>query len=89
LQQRLAAKPVDQVIGIRCLEQRGYPVFRLITADPGIDRQKMQIVVAQHHPYIVAQRFYKAQNVKRAWTASYQVTRQPERVLARRKVDLL
>jgi hypothetical protein len=80
LQQRLAAKPVDQVIGIWCLEQRvilSFGLLRLIPAKPPEDADRD----AQHHPYIVAQRFYKAQNVKGAWTARHQITRQPERHL--------
>jgi hypothetical protein len=69
LQQRLTAQPVEQLVGIRRFQQRFQAIFRLVAADPGEDRQQMQIVIAQHQAHAVAQRFDEAQNLQRAGAA--------------------
>ncbi|MOA30498.1 hypothetical protein D3C78_1515910 [compost metagenome] len=51
LQYRLAAQPVDQLVGVRGFQQRGDAVFGLVAADTGVDRQQVQVVVAQYHAY--------------------------------------
>ncbi|MOA41658.1 hypothetical protein D3C78_1636370 [compost metagenome] len=51
LQHRLAAQPVDQLIGVWRFQQRRNAIFGFIAADAGINGQQMQIVIAQHHAY--------------------------------------
>ncbi len=45
---------VKQFVGVRRFQQRRKVIFRFITADPGKDRQQMQIVIPQHQTYVIA-----------------------------------
>ena len=60
----------EQVV-LRRFQQGGNAIFRLITADPGVYGQQMQIVVAQHHAHAVTQRFDIAEDVQGTGTARH------------------
>ncbi|MNH39613.1 hypothetical protein D3C79_1008100 [compost metagenome] len=79
----MAAQPVDQLIGIRGLQQRSDAIFGFVAANAGIDGQQMQIVVAQHHAHRGAERTYVAQHVQRTGATGDQIAGQPQPVILR------
>ena len=78
LQHRLAAQPIDQFVGVRRFQQRRDAIFGFVAANAGVNRQQVQIVVAQHHAHRRAERAHIAQHVQRGGAARHQIAGQPQ-----------
>jgi hypothetical protein len=91
VQQRSMTQPVDQRLPVRG-EQDALQVrvdLALVVRTAFGDRQQRQVVVAQHHVAVLAQRMHQAQRFQRFAAAVDQVAAEPQPVLRGVEADLL